>query len=171
MLVGHSCGATLALQSVMGPGVLGAEEATEQEVGELGIEPPVAIVGVSGIYDLRGLRDAHADVKAYEEFLVAAFGKDEALWDSVSPARWERFRETWGTGSLMILTHSQDDELVEGGQIDTMVQWASSTWEDQGRRVLSLRNLKGRHNEIWEHGTELAEVIAVAIERLIERED
>ncbi|KAI9737269.1 MAG: hypothetical protein M1818_005802 [Claussenomyces sp. TS43310] len=121
LLVGHSCGATLALQSVMDPSRLfgegegegegegdgdgdgdgppRADAAAAEVVGQGAADgllvPPAAIVGIAGIYDLRLLRDNHARVPVYAAFLTAAFGPRERVWDRVSPACDEGLVRGW----------------------------------------------------------------------------
>ncbi|KAJ5086446.1 hypothetical protein NUU61_007753 [Penicillium alfredii] len=150
ILVGHSCGATLAFQAVMGA-IVGHRENAFTDHGNAArpsftIEPvstspaplpprltahPTAIVGVAGIYDLRRLRDAHPDIDAYREFIDGAFGADELLWDAVSPAQMVGSRGVeggWKTGRLVVLAHSKDDELVDEGQLGSMRE-ALRGWE------------------------------------------
>lgn len=165
ILIGHSCGATLAFQAVMG-NVSGVDVAGEKIIN------PKAIVGVEGIYDLRLLRDNHRQCSAYEEFLTGAFGIDEDIWDAVSPARalgTGRFQDSWGEGKLAVLAHSVDDELVDFAQVDAMSD-GLKTWEEKEgkeRRVLVLRDLHGLHDEVWSKGEELARVISIAVEELV----
>ncbi|KAJ5459220.1 hypothetical protein N7530_011164 [Penicillium desertorum] len=186
MLVGHSCGATLAFQAVMGA-VSGHREETSTGYGSPGSLPPTltaqptAIVGVAGIYDLRRLRDTHADISAYQEFIEGAFGADEMLWDGVSPAQATGSRGVeggWKSGRLAVLAHSKDDELVDWAQVEAMKQ-ALSNWEkteahipvqgdlhrDRRLRVLSI---SGAHDEAWENGEQLARAVTVAFEQLQE---
>lgn len=164
ILVGHSCGATLAFQTVMDslPGVNADGDATW-------FIKPKAIVGVEGIYDMRLLRDNYRQYDAYQEFLTSAFGPDEKLWDAASPARASPgFQRGWTEGKLAILAHSTDDELVDFAQVDAMRDGLKA-WEEEnkeGRRVVTLRDLHGLHNEVWSKGEELARVITVAVEEL-----
>ncbi|KAJ9297218.1 hypothetical protein DTO271G3_4511 [Paecilomyces variotii] len=166
ILVGHSCGATLAFQTVMDnlPGV-----------DAMRLIKPKAIVGVEGIYDLRLLRDNYKQYNAYQEFLTGAFGPDEDLWDVVSPARASSsssssfgIQRSWAEGKLAVLAHSVDDELVDFAQLDAMYD-ALKVWEGEGneRRVVTMRDLHGLHNEVWSAGEELARVISVAVEELV----
>ncbi|GAD96621.1 conserved hypothetical protein [Paecilomyces variotii No. 5] len=163
ILVGHSCGATLAFQTVMDdlPGVNLDGDAPR-------LIKPKAVVGVEGIYDMRLLRDNHRQYDAYREFLTGAFGPDEKLWDAASPARASSgFQRSWTEGRLAVLAHSIDDELVDFAQVDAMHD-ALKGWEGENekRRVVALRDLHGLHDEIWSKGEELARVITVAVEEL-----
>ncbi|KAJ5620349.1 hypothetical protein N7510_004333 [Penicillium lagena] len=196
ILVGHSCGATLAFQTVMGAvaghreqsftaGAYDPSTGAETVFSSLGSLPPrltahpTAIVGVAGIYDLRKLRDTHREISAYREFIEGAFGKDEKLWDAVSPAQMvgsHGVEGGWKLGTLAVLAHSRDDELVDEAQMDSM-RAALRGWEEadaqvsvegrafQRRRVCSLP-LRGAHDEIWGNGEELARAIIFAFREL-----
>ncbi|KAK2796302.1 hypothetical protein FQN50_009628 [Emmonsiellopsis sp. PD_5] len=172
ILVGHSCGATLAFQTVMGKVTSSNPMSTDESFGP-SIEPPFAIVGVEGIYDIRALRDTFKQYPIYHEFIGAAFGDQEDIWDGSSPARvfgQAGIEGGWKHGRLAILAHSMDDELVDIGQLHTMAKtlkaWETSGTQEGNHRVLFLDDLKGGHDEIWSQGSELARVIAKAIDEL-----
>ncbi|KAJ5436785.1 hypothetical protein N7445_007670 [Penicillium cf. griseofulvum] len=198
ILVGHSCGATLAFQAVMGavsghreqasPGSTGKPDTS---VGFVSASPgplppaltaqPTAIVGVAGIYDLRRLRDTHADISAYQEFIEGAFGMDEVLWDGVSPAQMAGSRGVdcgWKSGRLAVLAYSQDDELVDASQTEVMKE-ALGNWEKteaqipkqellHGDRRVRVLSISGAHDEAWENGEQLARAVTFAFEQLQE---
>ncbi|EHY57478.1 hypothetical protein HRR90_001333 [Exophiala dermatitidis] len=114
MLVGHSCGATLAFQALqrlclspstspsdsLSPSPSTQPPSTSTNTGPpphnksplpLPVPPPTAIVGLAGIYDLRLLLDNHSDTPysdIYASFLEGAFGSDKNDWDRASPARF-----------------------------------------------------------------------------------
>ncbi|RAL00360.1 arylformamidase [Aspergillus ibericus CBS 121593] len=160
LLVGHSCGATLAFQSVMG------KFRTDPSV-----PAPVGILGMAGIYDLRGLRDTHRDVSAYQAFTEGAFGKDEGVWDGVSPAvvrGEEGVVGGWKGGRVAVLAYSREDGLVDEGQREGMRR-ALGEWValGGGKRVEGLE-IRGQHDDAWREGGELARGIAFAIEKLRE---
>ncbi|KAJ5957559.1 hypothetical protein N7501_011838 [Penicillium viridicatum] len=174
ILVGHSCGATLAFQAVMGAVSGHREQATLTA-------QPTAIVGVAGIYDLRRLRDTHVDISAYQEFIEGAFGADEMLWDGVSPAQVTGSRGVesgWKSGRLAVLAYSKDDGLVDGSQVEVMKE-ALGNWEKTeaqipvqedstpGRRLRVL-SISGVHDEAWENGEQLARAVTFAFEQLQE---
>ncbi|KAJ5951158.1 uncharacterized protein N7479_009571 [Penicillium vulpinum] len=198
VLVGHSCGATLAFQAVMG-GVSGHREQAfngsadnpDNRVGFVSASPgplppqlkaqPTAIVGVAGIYDLRRLRDTHSDISAYQEFIEGPFGADEVLWDGVSPAQMVGSRGVeggWKSGRLVVLAHSKDDQLVDESQMEVM-KAALGNWEKTGAQIpvqeLSRRDrrlrvlpISGAHDEAWENGEQLAHAVTFAFEQLQE---
>ncbi|KAJ5135827.1 uncharacterized protein N7515_005105 [Penicillium bovifimosum] len=198
ILVGHSCGATLAFQAVMGAvadhreqAFTGGADTSDTNVKVVSASPgplppplaaqPIAIVGVAGIYDLRLLRDTHRDISIYQDFLEAAFGTDEMLWDAVSPAQMVGSRGIeggWKSGRLAVLAYSKDDPLVDEPQLEVMKE-ALRHWEqkeaqipvqelsncDRRVRVLSI---SGGHDEAWEKGDELARAVKFAFEQLQE---
>ncbi|KAJ5637604.1 hypothetical protein N7490_007483 [Penicillium lividum] len=195
ILVGHSCGATLAFQAVMGavanhreqsfnggPDDDGAGARVSMSPGPLPPKlsaHPAAIVGVAGIYDLRRLQDTHRNIGAYREFIEGAFGNDVMLWDGVSPAQMVGSRGVeggWTTGRLVVLAHSKDDELVDEGQVEEMRE-ALKGWEaGQARipvrelssrgRLVQLLSIEGEHDDAWIHGEGLARAVKFAFVEL-----
>lgn len=138
--------------------------------GEGEVSPPTAILGTAGIYDLRLLRDNHRDMAVYQEFVESAFGKDEGVWDAVSPAKVGGVAgvEGWRGGRVVVLAHSPEDALVDASQGEAM-RWALTGWESaqgQGRRVVMLP-VKGGHDDVWEKGEELARAISLTVEELL----
>jgi hypothetical protein len=130
ILVGHSAGATLAFQAVMAdlllipppPPQLGinsglrGNEASRDGVAPIStststsilapIVPPKAIIGVSGIYDLRRLYLDYAHIPVYGEILVGAFSEDYQLsgggfnsYEKESTTEWSEDRTYWDTVS------------------------------------------------------------------------
>lgn len=200
ILVGHSCGATLAFQSVMGAVANHRELAYNGGADDCGAgaEPisttpdplpprlrakPTAIVGVAGIYDLRRLVDTHRGISAYREFIEGAFGADDLLWDAVSPAQMIGSRGVeggWKTGRLVVLAHSPDDELVDKAQDETMLD-ALKGWEQTEALVprdelthkdrrVRTLSIGGAHDDAWINGDEIARSVKFAFEELQEME-
>ncbi|OJJ73966.1 hypothetical protein ASPBRDRAFT_41746 [Aspergillus brasiliensis CBS 101740] len=169
ILVGHSCGATLAFQSVMGR----FRSYLEKEV-----LPPVGIVGMAGIYDLRLLRDTHRSVSAYQAFIEGAFGSDEGVWDDVSPALGrggEGVVGGWcgeggeGKRLVAVLAYSGGDGLVDPSQREVMRKALEEEWvggSGREKRVVEMLDIEGEHDDAWEKGGELARAIAFAIEKV-----
>lgn len=163
VLVGHSCGATMAFQSVM-PCVIPRRRPA----------PPTAILGVAGIYDLRLLRDKHVDIPAYQEFLEGAFGPEgTGLWDAVSPACVKGsggVEGGWRDGRrLAVLARSSGDELVDASQGDAMretlrARWASSSGET--RHLVTILSLQGNHDDAWRGGEQLVRAIKFTLDKL-----
>ncbi|KAH7363795.1 Alpha/Beta hydrolase protein [Rhexocercosporidium sp. MPI-PUGE-AT-0058] len=148
LLIGHSCGATLAFQSIIRQ--------------QLSLSPPIPfknpeiVVGVAGIYDMRLLRDKNSH-PAYQEFLVSAFGEDEKAWDRASPANHD-FLASWPEVKSVVVVSSSGDELVDPTQIECM-----ATRLENLRASAVVMVLKGflhqTHDHIWDEGIGLAHVI------------
>ncbi|GAB7348413.1 hypothetical protein MBLNU459_g6843t1 [Dothideomycetes sp. NU459] len=187
VLAGHSCGATLALQTVLAAEAEKEEgEEEEEEEGEevssrgvaAGLQPPSAVVAIEGIYDVPGLVAAHAGSPyghIYAEFVRAAFGSDERVWRDASPAL-RPLRSGWGgsgAGALVVLAHSREDELVEWEQVEGMrgalleQGWREGGAGESGGKEVLFVELSGKHDEIWEEGREAARAIGVAIEKMM----
>ncbi|KAH0292543.1 alpha/beta-hydrolase [Aureobasidium namibiae CBS 147.97] len=153
ILCGHSCGATLAMQATA---LLNG--------GRRGTRPPVALLGMEGIYDLNALVAKHSH-PAYREFITGAFGEDEGTWITASQLCCEL--QKWQGNALLI--HSINDELVDMQQTDSAVEKlviqgftrttaAPSSVKNDGRRVSKIV-IDCMHDEVWEQGTELAKAI------------
>ncbi|RDW84495.1 hypothetical protein BP6252_02085 [Coleophoma cylindrospora] len=158
ILVGHSCGATLAFQTLM-PKTMPAPKAPY--IG------PMAIAGVAGIYDLKLLKTTNTH-PAYVEFLTGAFGPESEVWDRVSPAAYGKFGGAWPTGLLAVLASSKDDSLIDDPQIDSM---SDAVLGVDTRVVRMKKELSGEHDDIWAEGVQLAKVIAVSLERFMEEKN
>lgn len=169
ILVGHSCGATLAFQIVMN-NVSGASTAV--------ISKPRAIAGVCGIYDLRLLRDDFKQYLSVEQFIQGAFGNDEHTWDRVSPASVTRPAGVvagWTNGRVATLASSLGDSLINASQAlameDTLVAWKESRASQSGgtgeKSIIILRDLREEHDDVWAKGEELAKVITRTVESLV----
>lgn len=150
ILVGHSCGATLAFQI------------PSNSV----IETPAAVLGVEGIYDLKKLRDDHADVPMYQYFTESAFGTNEEAWKEASPTTQKNHTGgfAWEKAKVVALAQSNEDELVNSAQRDVM-------WEGMERAKVKGRKhilieLKGKHDEIWRDAEPVPQLM-VAIEKVL----
>ncbi|KAK4553170.1 hypothetical protein LTR86_009700 [Recurvomyces mirabilis] len=167
ILAGHSVGATVAFQVAM-KRYWGSQYESTFAL-ELNVVPPIAVLGVAGIYDIPALVTHHKDIPEYADFVSNANGSDPAVWKAVSPTTGD-YDESWADGKLGIIAHSHDDELVEWDQAVLMHEalkaqgWVESLKERQVR----LMPLKGKHDQIWEDGTELARAISKAVEKVIE---
>ncbi|TKA69046.1 hypothetical protein B0A55_08713 [Friedmanniomyces simplex] len=163
ILVGHSCGVTLAFQVAM-KRYWGSQYESTFAL-ELNVVPPLAILGVEGLYDLPALVKHHSSEPEYRDFVSNAFGSDEAVWAAVSPTTGE-YEESWPDGTLVVLAHSREDELVEWKQVDLMhCALRSQGWDEaSNERRLKLIELRGKHDQVWEEGKELARAIEVTVE-------
>lgn len=150
VLAGHSAGAMLSYQLLLGPSCLGGE-VVEDQFGD--VEHPVAVVGFEGIYDLAGL-DARMG-GTYASFMEPAFGPNlDKSWDAASPATSAKGSfATWGGGGgkLAVLAQSPDDELVDMAECDAME--ARLGRDGVGAKVRVFRDLKGGHFEVLKDGS------------------
>ncbi|EXJ57098.1 hypothetical protein A1O7_07442 [Cladophialophora yegresii CBS 114405] len=159
LLVGHSVGATMGLLSV-----LAAEKAPFSTISGLEmptIEPPMAILGVSGIYDFPRLHESVPDYVGLTRNAIHSEA-DVAL---ASPAKYtERdYVHTWTGGGkkkrALVIAHSRDDGWVDWKQPEAM----ESVLKSQPAINVRVCEMKGQHNDIWEKGTELARVVVEAV--------
>ncbi|KAF2436500.1 alpha/beta-hydrolase [Tothia fuscella] len=176
LVVGHSCGATLAMQLCMSYSQSWGHEAFGSWTGS----PPVAVVGLEGIYDLSLLNRNHIDQPFYAQFLAGAFRSNQKLWDEVSPVHgnYDAAYKMKGM-KLVVLAHSDEDELVEWEQATTMKsKLVGSGWKDYmegsldadtaakqsgSERQVRILKLTGLHDEIWSKGSG----VRIAIESTI----
>ncbi|KAF2240550.1 hypothetical protein BU26DRAFT_389510, partial [Trematosphaeria pertusa] len=194
MGVGHSCGATMWLQVVAGIGLQDKHHpppspspastptpASPQTAAKTeGLE---ALLLLAGIYSLPLLLANHtappAVGKTYRDIVAGAFGPDSAststtapsVYAVASPISGAYSAAAWPSGRLVVLAHSPEDELVEEEQREVMARrLGEEGWEDgekgqTGRRVLG-RELRGGHDEVWEEGVQVAELVAEIVGRL-----
>lgn len=173
ILIGHSVGATIAFALALGLGLDAASDTDAERTSKVKFK---AIVGVEGIYDFTALRDAHLEFKdIYEEFTTAALGDESSKeWEKANIARMIREgREVEGV-EVVMLGQSRRDELVEWGQLEIMTQalkgrgWGEG---DKGKeKEISVIELSGGHDEIWEKGEAMARCIRLAVERCVGRD-
>ena len=161
VLVGHSCGATLALQTVMG--IWDAQEKNGQV--KTAFKAPRAIVGVEGIYDIPLLLETYRHVPIYEQFIRGAFGDENKTWCEASPTSGN-FTSSWPEGEVVVLAQSKDDELVNFAQTEKM---SDQLWRQKSKRRRDIViSLTGKHHEVWQDGTEMARAIKTALHILNE---
>ena len=164
ILAGHSVGATLALQVAM-KRFWGSQYESTFAL-ELNVVPPVAIVGLEGIYDVPALVSRHAEQPVYRDFVTNAMAPED--WEAASPARHEDFEESWPDGKMVVLAHSPDDGLVEGEQAEGMREVLEAQGFDggNGKKRVKMVELKGEHDEVWQTG-EASRAIEVAVRELV----
>ncbi len=124
------------------------------------IPQPLCIVGSEGIYDLSELVESHED-PYYRQFVVSAFGSDEAAWRTASPFS-SQDPALWQKAKTIIISHSDEDELVGEMQAELMLERIHRTADCQSRFIPAI----GQHDEIWEEGHELARIVIEALEAI-----
>lgn len=155
VLVGHSAGAFLSYQVLVREAFLGKGQFAD-------VVSPVAVVGLEGIYDLRGLNRRKGG--SYTGFMKAAFGPDDdGAWDAASPATTKagsNYKKDWagkdqGTRKLAVLVHAEDDELVDMAECDAM---ESRLRQDGVEQIMLVKDLTGGHFGALKKG-EIARVL------------
>ncbi|ROT40860.1 alpha/beta-hydrolase [Sodiomyces alkalinus F11] len=160
VLVGHSAGATLAYQLLMGSAALGPR-AAEAERDSAAPLLPAVFIGVSGIYELRDFNERHA--RNYTSFITAAFGEDEAGWNASMPTCYSgNFNERLGSSRRAVLARSSEDTLVDEPEIDRM----ANKLRGDGVPVEVVKTLTGDHDFIWKDGTQVAQLVEAALHNL-----
>lgn len=164
VLVGHSCGATLAFQALQ-------RSCTTNE-----FPAPRAIVGLAGIYDLRLLVDNHRDgpyADVYVSFVQGAFGEDREEWNRLSPTYFAR--KAMCSGRAILLVTAADDVLVEQQQREIMrrailglERTVESQVVDERRKdehcSYAEMSVQGGHDEMWLDG----EKMVAAVQRVLD---
>ena len=135
----------------------------EAEKKEGKLPMPAAVVGVAGIYNMKLLRDTHAEIPAYEVFTKGAFGDDEEEWDKASPTTG-KYAKTWPSGKVVVVAHSREDELVDWVQVEAIEKILHK--EQKDGRSDKVLELKGKHHDIWKGGTEMARAIKEVLRML-----
>jgi kynurenine formamidase len=126
VLIGHSAGAMLSFQA------LGEIQKTERE-----LPLPKAIYGVEGIYDLTAMVDEYPD---YQDFVEGAFGHKD---------KWPEPLGLHGYKGLVVLAHSDQDELLSWRQTEEMKERCENTHGVGGG--LRVVKVAGKHNEVLEN--------------------
>ncbi|OAP63549.1 hypothetical protein AYL99_02776 [Fonsecaea erecta] len=160
LLAGHSVGATMALLST----IAAHRSFSNGNPSELPtIQPPMAVLGVSGIYDFPLLHESFADYIGMTRNAIPD-AADDVL---ASPARYgaKDYVDAWAaTGAkkrALVIAHSKDDGWVDWKQVEAMEKVFAASGSVINSSVVEL---KGQHNDIWEKGTELARAIAQAVD-------
>ncbi|KAJ4400527.1 hypothetical protein N0V85_005740 [Neurospora sp. IMI 360204] len=184
VLAGHSCGATLALQACMSPkrwpDLAGSAEWRE---GWYDVAKPKTVVGFNGLYDLAGFiadppKGYERLREAYREFVSGAFGDDQKVWREACPASAEGWVGEWnltqqgeeGKKRKVVLVQSLEDSLVPVEQTEGMAGYLERENEKMGEEsekveVVMLREEKGGdHDEVWQRGERLAEILVGVLE-------
>lgn len=163
ILVGHSCGAFLALQVAM-KRYWGQQYESTQAL-TLNVVPPLALCCIEGLYDLPALVH-YQDRPFYRNFVEQAFGSNEEDWKTASPTNSD-YNETWQDGKLVVIAHSHQDELVEWQQPElVMKSLQRQGFTDSGNRKLRFLELQGKH-DLWQGGVEVARAIEFTFKEVV----
>jgi acetyl esterase/lipase len=163
VILGHSCGATLAFQVAMSHSKWGPKATA------LSVPKPKAIIGLNGLYDMPTLirepGEKHAALKGpYEAFTRLAFGDDEKVWQSMSPISVNDWKAEWEESLKVVLVQSKDDSLVPYWQL---VDMQKKIFESKAEAVeLKEMEASGDHNELWQKGDRLAEIVVEVVKSL-----
>lgn len=170
--IGHSCGATLLAQlSLVAP----PSSRMQNTLGGL--------VLLAGIYHVPSFVENHTAPKCpeniariYRQIVDGAFGEDRDVCEEASPTR---LCSSGLWGRYVLLGYSAEDELVEPEQRDAMLnKYLEEGWkqgfegtenEDAGKKVVEVRDLTMGHDEVWEDGSQIAQLIVQVVRRLDER--
>lgn len=157
--MGHSAGATLAYQLLMGSAALDTRAEGEHDTDAPLL--PAVLIGISGIYELCEFNERHA--RNYTSFIAAAFGEDETGWNTSMPACYSgSFKERLGPPRRAILARSSEDGLVDEPEIDRM----ADKLRRDGVPVEVVKTLTGDHDFVWKDGTQIAELVKKALDSL-----
>ncbi|KAE9984828.1 hypothetical protein EG328_008230 [Venturia inaequalis] len=163
VLVGHSCGATLALQVAMD------HKRWIDDAWGLKVAKPKSIIGLNGLYDMPKLITSpgtnHENlVPVYTAFMKLAFGANEKVWYDICPSSVDNWAEEWEEGREIILAQSLEDELVPYFQTKDMLKRLNAS--KNGSLVVREVPAAGDHNFLWEDGKTLAQIILEAVKAL-----
>jgi kynurenine formamidase len=152
ILVGHSAGATLAF------------ELNNWHLPDSQLPQPACVLGISGIYDLESFIQSHSEIPVYRVLIENAF-PEKSLWEQASPNK-SNLSETakWQDARAVIVSHSDEDELVEKAQASSMLERARLA--PNSKEKVHFLHATGAHDEIWESGHILADLITKSIDIL-----
>jgi kynurenine formamidase len=148
VLVGHSAGACLALQSI-----LLDNSGLEDEYSSAMLSKVKIVIPVDGIYEFVKLVEVYPD---YADFMEMAFGTDKAKWSAYDPGSGiQKIRKD--NVEKIIVTQSPEDELLDNSQVLALTE----ALKFESRRV-SHAAIKGSHYELVA-GDELVDVVNSAL--------
>jgi kynurenine formamidase len=150
ILAGHSAGATMAFE--LHSWYMNGEP----------LPKPSCVLGIAGIYNFEGFLEAHKNISAYKELMENAF-PDKGLWKEASPYRSHLpGMANWEHAKAVIISHSDQDELVERAQADFMLERLRKTQHFEGK--IHFLEASGAHDEIWQSGQVLADLISKSLQ-------
>lgn len=155
ILAGHSVGATLAFQLLMGP------QASGTPLPHPDVPLPAGILGLAGIYEFRDFASRNGD--PYVAFVENALGPDRETWDAAAPMNFKgSYAADWAVGRHVLLSYSEEDTLVDGVvETGAMV----SRLQRDGRAV-STSPTNGEHEFVWEDGKQIVRLIGEILQKV-----
>jgi len=118
---------------------------------------PACVIGIAGIYHFNDFVEAHKGISAYKELMENAF-PDHGVWEEASPPITKLpGLALWEESKVIVLSHSDGDELVEKGQSLTMIKRARRIAQAEER--VHWMETSGKHDEVWENGELLGGLI------------
>jgi acetyl esterase/lipase len=147
VISGHSVGAQIAFIAAL------------QTLQDDSVPKPVAILGISGIYDYPQIHSTHPSY-----ITMTKNAMDPKFYEPASPARHPA--SAYGELGLkaVVLAHSHDDGLVTWDQVETMDALLQTVPSLAGKT--QVVTLKGVHDSIWEGGVQLAMAFVAIIDML-----
>lgn len=150
--MGHSAGATMAF------------EMNNKKVGSTGVPDPIGVLGIAGIYHFEAFLENHSQSPVYREFMENAFPNRES-WEKAAPyTNREPGFAVWENAKAVIIAHSEDDELIEKEQASFMLERAHLTPRTKDK--VHFLQANGLHDEVWESGHILADLITRSLQIL-----
>jgi kynurenine formamidase len=147
--VGHSAGATLAFELHNTP--------------TYKVPTPAGLLGISGIYHFEAFLSAHSESRVYQEFMENAF-PDRASWEKAAPYTNLEPAAAWEDARAVIIAHSDQDELIEKEQASFMLQRAR--FSPHCKERVHFLEASGLHDEVWQSGHILADLITKSLQIL-----
>lgn len=139
--------------------------------------PPIAVLGLEGIYDIPELIAYHKTrpyYEIYDAFTHSAFGprmqplvgSEVDVWSAASPITG-LYLDTWRNGRLVVLAHSHEDELVEWEQMELIKKAVEKQGWGTAERKLSILELHGKHDQVVDEGVEVARAVVETIKKVL----
>lgn len=155
ILAGHSVGATLAFQLLMGP------QASGTPLPHPEVPLPTGILGLAGIYEFRDFASRNGD--PYVAFVENALGPDHETWETAAPLNFKgSYGSDWPAGRHVLLSYSEEDTLVDG----VVETGAMAERLQRDGRAVSTSPMTGEHDFVWKDGRQFARLIGEVLQKV-----